>query len=640
MKLAPRTCLLGTVCLIAGVRTADSGGTDHKVTVGKGGSSFEPSHVSAKKGDTITFTFFQDGHTLTQTHFNNPCAGLNPPSDSFCTVTSATKTESPSPTGESNYPTGGSDYPTGGAQPPKDSQPPSGGSQTPPQTPPTTGDQQPPDGGVQTPSSGTDYPTFGDPSKNPSPNTTTPSPPTDPTPPTKPVAPTPEPPTSKDPSSNPGNSPTPPPSSPPTCLCPAPPTQSSDYPTGPEPTSPKQKTCDAKCIEVSGECQTSTDCDAQSKSPSDSKCKIEDGKCKKCGQSSLFKKKRSLDHYSLAYLRKRLLRRDGPPPIGDGVQKVDIGSAESQQAESTTQLNTAPTSQAGTAPVGQDTSASAGQGGDVSASPDGASSSGQDTTASAPPNNGVDANSSPSSPGQDSKSTDPKSSGTLGADKTEGSAPTDKTEGSPPTGLDSGFIKVSEEQKSTGKSWKIQITDDSKPLWFMCATLHHCTSGMVFAVNPSDSGDKTFDKFVQAAKASTCPTQYPTKTNLQGDGCNAPKPPCSSTKKESPPTDTGSGTPPVSSGGNPEQPKSPENPEQPNTNTPTVSSGEGKDPSPTNPPAQSPPPPTTAEPPQGNTTTPEGKTSGQADRFDGTLTSFILYIAIISISFFVSGGSL
>jgi hypothetical protein len=206
------------------------------------------------------------------------------------------------------------------------------------------------------------------------------------------------------------------------------------------------------------------------------------------------------------------------------VQKVDIGSADSQQAESTTQLNTAPTAQDGTASVGQDATASAGQGGNVSAGQDGATSTGQDATASAPPKNGLDANASSTS-GQDSKSTDPKSSGTLGADKTEGSAP---------AGLDSGFgefsirmiyqlaknsrssmqplffrfaVQVSEEQKSTGKAWKIQITDDSKPLWFMCATLHHCTSGMVFAVNPSDSGDKTFDKFVQAAKGSTCPTQ-------------------------------------------------------------------------------------------------------------------------------------
>ncbi|WAQ89982.1 hypothetical protein PtA15_11A674 [Puccinia triticina] len=571
--------------LMAGVKTTDPAGTDHKVTVGKGGgtSGFEPSHISAKKGDTITFVFFQDGHTLTQTHFNNPCAGLNPPSDSFCTITDAK-------TGPSNYPTGGSgDYPTGGLQPPTGGAqppPPTGDQQPPPkeQQPPPS-EQQPPSGSPQPPT-GADYPTFGDPSKIP--NTPTASPPTEPTTPVD-VPDSPQsPPTSKDPS-------TPPPTTP-QCLCPAPP--SSEYPTGPQPTSPKEKTCEAKCIEVSGQCQTSTDCDAQSKSPSDSKCKIEDGKCKKCGESS--KKKRSLQSYSFAYLRKRLLRRDENSPIGDGVQQVDLSASENAQPlDGTTQLNTAPTGQDATASLGPDATAPA--------------------TAPAIPGFGV-----PPASGQDAKTDSANTDSKLGTDKTDA--------GPTPTGLDSGFVKVSEEQKSTGKTWKIQITDDSKPLWFMCATLHHCTSGMVFAVNPPDSGDKTFDQFLKLAKGSTCPTQYPTNPNLQGDGCKADKPPCNGEKKEAPPADT----PPVTSGGNPEQPKTPENPQQ-TPDTPTVSSGEGKDPQPSNPPAPTPPP--APENPQGNTTTPEEKPSGQGHQVDGSMLSFVLYVGIMFISFYVSASA-
>ncbi|PLW50629.1 hypothetical protein PCASD_00638 [Puccinia coronata f. sp. avenae] len=473
---------------MAGISPIYSTGTEHKVNVGKNGSTFDPSHISAKKGDTITFVFFQDGHTLTQTHFANPCAGTNPPSDSFCTVTSASSTND-----SSSYPTGSSDYPTEGLQPNVSS----------------------------------NYPTSSDPQKDPDTNTTS-SPPTEPSTPTKPADPV-STPTVKDPSSNPGSGPASPSTTPAACLCPAPVNTSSAYPTAPDPTTPKKKTCDSKCIEVSGQCQNSTDCDAQSKSPSDTKCKMEDGKCKKCGQSSLLRKRGSSSD-SFTYFRK-LLRRD---TLDDTVQKVDVSNtAATSQTDGSTQLDTSPTSQDTNLLTSAVATSSTGQ---TSSSP-----TGTDSTTSSVSSLGVG---SSSTVGQDA-------SIGLGTNNTDGGASAN------PSGLDSGFVKVSEEQKSTGKSWKIQITDDSKPLWFMCATINHCTTGMVFAVNPPDSGDKTFDKFVQAAKASTCPTQYPTKTNLQGDGCTAAAPPCDGKKKENAPADT----PPVSSGGNTELPKTPTTPE-------------------------------------------------------------------------------
>jgi plastocyanin len=60
MKLSTKTCLLEMMYLMAGISPIYSTGTEHKVNVGKSGSTFDPSHISAKKGDTITFVFFQE----------------------------------------------------------------------------------------------------------------------------------------------------------------------------------------------------------------------------------------------------------------------------------------------------------------------------------------------------------------------------------------------------------------------------------------------------------------------------------------------------------------------------------------------------------------------------------------------------
>ncbi|KAH9450563.1 hypothetical protein Pst134EB_018094 [Puccinia striiformis f. sp. tritici] len=250
------------------------------------------------------------------------------------------------------------------------------------------------------------------------------------------------------------------------------------------------------------------------------------------GQSSLLKRKRGWENYGFASLGRRLLRRDTPPPIGEGVQQVDVSaSAGAPQADATYSASyrsnwprrncthwprrncthwsrcncthwpkpgcpPPPTSQASTASALPGFGASA---------------------ASALPDSGASAASAPGQ-GVDTSSTDPKSSSSPGADKTDGGSPTSSGLG---TGLVRFSFKVTEEQKSTGKSWKIKITDDSKPLWFMCNPPHHCTSGMVFAVNPSDSGRRPSRSASRRLKAAPVPTPYPTKTNLQGDGCSA-----------------------------------------------------------------------------------------------------------------------
>jgi len=52
------------------------------------------------------------------------------------------------------------------------------------------------------------------------------------------------------------------------------------------------------------------------------------------------------------------------------------------------------------------------------------------------------------------------------------------------------------------------------PLWFYCAQAMHCESGMVFAVNPPTSGNKTFTAFQASAKNQSSTTE-PT-TGQQG----------------------------------------------------------------------------------------------------------------------------
>lgn len=51
---------------------------NHQVTVGGPGKLvFSPSNITAKAGDTITFTFQQKNHTVTQSNFANPCKSLS-----------------------------------------------------------------------------------------------------------------------------------------------------------------------------------------------------------------------------------------------------------------------------------------------------------------------------------------------------------------------------------------------------------------------------------------------------------------------------------------------------------------------------------------------------------------------------------
>lgn len=70
----------------------------------------------------------------------------------------------------------------------------------------------------------------------------------------------------------------------------------------------------------------------------------------------------------------------------------------------------------------------------------------------------------------------------------------------PTQGIDSGFLAVPAGATQLPQ-WSFTINNDTTPLWFYCRQSGHCQAGMVFAVNPT--ADKTFDKFLAAAKASS-----------------------------------------------------------------------------------------------------------------------------------------
>ncbi|KAG6869022.1 hypothetical protein C0993_005681 [Termitomyces sp. T159_Od127] len=48
-------------------------------------------------------------------------------------------------------------------------------------------------------------------------------------------------------------------------------------------------------------------------------------------------------------------------------------------------------------------------------------------------------------------------------------------------------------------TFNITITDDTKPIWFHCKQVFHCSMGMVGSINAPTTGNITYDAFHQAA---------------------------------------------------------------------------------------------------------------------------------------------
>ncbi|KAH9821091.1 hypothetical protein DFH28DRAFT_1217813 [Melampsora americana] len=572
----------------------NSTGNNHIVKVAKNGLTFEPPSVKAQKGDTITFVFFQGGHSVTQTHFDKPCSGTKSASTPLCqlpppSLTTSVPTET---SAQSSYPTFATPSDVSATN--------------------VTGSDQPALPDVNTPppeSSVSDYPTSSSNTSAP-PSVDTPPPvdtPTETSPTSFPAEGSGEPPVTPvnaTPAVNCTSGGHPnitsadqPPSTYPDISPPAPSegvvsSVSSGMASGMS-TQPPQ-VCDAKCIEVTGACQMSADCTLQQQSPATTKCKIEDGVCKICGQNTDANASPNHDVNTTAKTTSsEETARTPPADVSNGNVPSQDGSVNHWRQKRSSELHLISRRQAQI---------------------DGASIFGQDSPDD-PNNNAIAPPLTPTAPDQTTKN----STGLLAL-----------LQDGP--GLDSGLVEVDDASKSTGIEWKITITDDSKPLWFMSAGQNDCTSGMVFAVNSPESGH-TASEFASIAKTSTCADPYPSCTKLSGEGATASSPPPKCAASGSPPDQNStiaSGSPPTDSAvpltpGN----NDPAAPSSNDTSPPVVSATE------TNPPPATPP---QSYQPTANTSS-VGDSSGEQygnGTSSGTSTGDGSYSFQVSYSFYVT----
>jgi len=73
-------------------------------------------------------------------------------------------------------------------------------------------------------------------------------------------------------------------------------------------------------------------------------------------------------------------------------------------------------------------------------------------------------------------------------------------------GVDSGFMPIPTNPVPTQiPVWTIEVKQDSSPIWLFCNQANHCNSGMVFAINAPESGNHTFQAFLEKAKTANHP---------------------------------------------------------------------------------------------------------------------------------------
>jgi len=74
---------------------------------------------------------------------------------------------------------------------------------------------------------------------------------------------------------------------------------------------------------------------------------------------------------------------------------------------------------------------------------------------------------------------------------------------------------------TSAPTYQVTVTGTA-PMWFYCAQTGHCKSGMVFAINPPTSGDKTFQAYKNIAMGVT--TVIATSTAATTLSVTAPPP--------------------------------------------------------------------------------------------------------------------
>lgn len=71
------TTASATSAAASSTSSSTTSGTDYKVIVGGPNKLYyDPSNITAKAGDTVTFQFMQKNHTVTQSTFASPCRAL------------------------------------------------------------------------------------------------------------------------------------------------------------------------------------------------------------------------------------------------------------------------------------------------------------------------------------------------------------------------------------------------------------------------------------------------------------------------------------------------------------------------------------------------------------------------------------
>ncbi|KAF5342689.1 hypothetical protein D9611_001472 [Ephemerocybe angulata] len=92
-------------------------------------------------------------------------------------------------------------------------------------------------------------------------------------------------------------------------------------------------------------------------------------------------------------------------------------------------------------------------------------------------------------------------------------------------GFKSGFMPVDPSvQEGDLPTFKIKV-ENTDPIWGYCGQVNHCQSGMVFAINPDQNSDKTFENFLTIAKGGKSGDKdggdanaWPTTTATRDDG--------------------------------------------------------------------------------------------------------------------------
>jgi len=71
-------------------------------------------------------------------------------------------------------------------------------------------------------------------------------------------------------------------------------------------------------------------------------------------------------------------------------------------------------------------------------------------------------------------------------------------------GVDSGFMVVPPGSEEV-PVWVVEVKQDTSPIWMFCNQDKHCNSGMVFAINAPEEGERTYNTFREKAKVAKHP---------------------------------------------------------------------------------------------------------------------------------------